>query len=307
MATWLGEDSDAVYYANVSATILATLRDRLYHSSGAFNGSFADGLVGPSADRLSQIDHRSMQATLFPMMAGVAELPDGTAIPGMGRAILAFLKATGMKCSCMAAFWLLEGLYRVGRTDPEAGGAAADHALAVLLSTEQFSWLNMISQGATCTMETWPGGIEPHSGGTGGTWSHPWCAGPNSAIIRLLLGVRPLQLGWARWELAPQLSTLTSVAATVPMVVAAAGMASVIAVNLTQVPQVEVSAVFNVPNGTAARLCLPPPAGLDSESAPHMEVNGQEVPAGGVVREGRMHCLASDLVGGRSYTSRRHV
>ena len=92
--------------------------------------------------------------------------------------------------SCMAAFWMLQGLYRVCWETREA----ADLALEVMTAEGQFSWRNMLDQGATCTMETWPSGTAPGSGGTGGTWSHPWCAGPNNAIIRLLLGGRHVQL-----------------------------------------------------------------------------------------------------------------
>ena len=41
------------------------------------------------------------------------------------------------------------GLYRIGRRTPEA----ADFALEVLTSHGEHSWLHMIEQGATATME----------------------------------------------------------------------------------------------------------------------------------------------------------
>jgi hypothetical protein len=161
----LGKPADAARYASIKTQILATLRSRLYNST---TGSFADGLDGATASTLAPVDHISMQATLFPMMAGVVNESEH---PGMGKAMVRFLNTTGMKCSCMAGFWLLEGLYQVGLHTAEA----ADHALAVMVSDGQYSWLNMIAQGATCTMETWPSGTAADSGGTGGTWSHPWC------------------------------------------------------------------------------------------------------------------------------------
>ena len=92
----------------------------------------------------------------------------------------------------------------------------------------------MLKQGATCTMETWPAGLAPGSGGTGGTWSHPWCAGPNSVIVRRLLGMKPIELGWSRFEFAPQPSTLGAINATVPITVAKTAAKATITVTLTQ-------------------------------------------------------------------------
>eukprot|EP01052_Picozoa_sp_SAG31_P006242 SAG31_NODE_285_length_18479_cov_9.871980_7_plen_69_part_00 len=40
IAGWLGKDSDAVYYNNISKTILATMRAQLFDAE---SGSFADG------------------------------------------------------------------------------------------------------------------------------------------------------------------------------------------------------------------------------------------------------------------------
>jgi hypothetical protein len=95
-------------------------------------GGFTDGLG---------ISHASMQATIFPTMAGAV---DDAEIPGMMAAVVAGLKAKGMACSCMAAFWLLEGLYRMGRA--VGGEGAAAHALDVLTDTGEHSWMNMIKQ-----------------------------------------------------------------------------------------------------------------------------------------------------------------
>jgi alpha-L-rhamnosidase len=63
-------------------------------------------------------------------------------------------------------------------------GAAADLALAFLTSSAKNSWLSMIQQGATATMEAWSPDEKPNL-----SFSHPWCSGPNSVIVRHLLGV----------------------------------------------------------------------------------------------------------------------
>jgi hypothetical protein len=69
IATLLGEAADARYYARVSRTILATLREKLYDRT---TGTFSDGLSGPSTSRLTPSKHSAIQSIIFPMMAGVA-------------------------------------------------------------------------------------------------------------------------------------------------------------------------------------------------------------------------------------------
>eukprot|EP01052_Picozoa_sp_SAG31_P006241 SAG31_NODE_285_length_18479_cov_9.871980_6_plen_225_part_00 len=105
--------------------------------------------------------HYSMHATLFATMTGAV---DEKSVPGMGLAVVKALKAKGMKCSCMAAHWLLEGLYKIGWETKEA----ADYALDVITSNSEQSWLHMIAQGATTTMEAWTRDEKPNL-----TWSHP--------------------------------------------------------------------------------------------------------------------------------------
>ena len=90
VAGWLGKDSDAKMFGEIATTIRTTLREKLWDKS---TGSFVDGLG---------ISHSSMHATLFPAMAGAV---DEVAEPGMGLAVVKTLRAAGMKCSCMAAYW----------------------------------------------------------------------------------------------------------------------------------------------------------------------------------------------------------
>ena len=270
IALLLGEIDDAAHYASMSEMILATLRERLYDKT---KGRFVDG-VGTQ--------HAAIQSQIFPLMAGVV---NETESPGMGLAMVKYLRSTRVSgngpSSCMAAFWLLEGLYRVGWHTAEA----ADLALDVITAHGQYSWLNMIAQGATCTMETWPNGTVPHSGGTGGTWSHPWCAGPNSAIIRLLVGVRPESLGWKHFLVAPQLSSIRSVSATVPILVG--GTPETVKVELRQ-SAVAVCMTLTVPADTTAKVCLPAPHAVTSGVNTKLRLDGKAVAA--VQAEGRMLC-----------------
>ena len=216
----------------------------------------------------------------------------------MVKALLARRKDGNGPSSCMAAFWMLQGLFRVGWATAEA----ADLALEVMVAEGQFSWMNMLAQGATCTTESWPSGTTPGSGlPPGRTWSHPWCAGPNSAIIRLLLGVEPIALGWERFQLAPQPSSLTQINASVPFVRGAASHQ--VSISITQTPST-LTVTFTVPVGTAAHVCLPPPhavQGSTEEDATQMTLDGKSEES---VAYGRMSCFAADVASG-SHTAVR--
>jgi len=288
MATWLGKHQEATYYQSVSDRILMNLRARLYNAT---EGSFSDGLEGATTQELTPIQHGSMQATLFPLMAGVV---NETAIPGMGLKMVGWLKKTGMKCSCMAAYWLLQGLYKTGVHYAEA----ADHALEVMRSTGMNSWTNMLQQGATCTMESWPDGTKPGSV-PDQTWSHPWCSGPNSNIIRFLLGVRPIDLGWARMLIMPQPSSLMSVNGSVPVLVQ--GVPATVEVQLVQ-SRTTFEMSVTIPEGSGARVCIPPAQGMASGDAKVLSLDGIVVAA--VEAEGRMLCFATDIAPGVHIVSR---
>jgi alpha-L-rhamnosidase len=276
VAGWLERTADAQYYGNVSATILTNLRTKLYNRS---SGAFVDGLAAPASQ------HSSMHATLFSAMAGAV---DEAAVPGMGLAVVATLKAKGMRCSCMAAHWLLEGLYKIGWHTSEA----ADHALDVLTSNSSKSWLGMIAQGATATMEAWTRDEKPNL-----SWSHPWCAGANSVIVRLLLGVQPLSPGWTRWQFAPQPSSLPAIQATVP------SLRGTINVTISNGGGGGgFSATLTVPEGTLARVCLPPAHGTSAKLAAALKLDGTEAKS---EVQGRMLCFADDVKPGAHTVSRK--
>ena len=146
----------------------------------------------------------------------------------------------------------------------------------------------MLRQGATATMEAWSRSIKPNL-----SWSHPWCAGPNSVIVRHLLGVQPIGLGWARMQFAPQPSTLRTINATVPSRLGA------IIVTIDNTPE-----AFRrppVPTGTTARVRLPPPQGSSPASATVLELDGVTADSNA---EGRMRCLRDDVPPGSHAVSR---
>ena len=74
----------------------------------------------------------------------------------------------------------------------------------------------MMRQGATMTMEAWNKKAKPNL-----DWNHSWGATPLNVISRFLLGVTPLEPGFKRISIRPQLGGLGRVSATVPTAVGA--------------------------------------------------------------------------------------
>lgn len=107
-----------------------------------------------------------------------------------------------MACSVYFAQYLFEALYRCGRD------AAA---LRLLTAENDRSWMGMMKQGATITMEAWNGRVKPNL-----DWNHAWGATPLNAISRFLLGVTPLEPGFAKVRIAPHPAGLKKVSARVP-------------------------------------------------------------------------------------------
>jgi hypothetical protein len=85
----------------------------------------------------------------------------------------------GLPCGVHPSQFAVEALY----TKTSDLGASA---LAVLTSSATNSWVNMLKQGATMTMEMWTPEEKPNL-----TWSHPWASSPAFLIAWYLFGIRP--------------------------------------------------------------------------------------------------------------------
>ena len=77
-----------------------------------------------------------------------------------------------MACSPYFAQYLLEALFKSGRRDA---------AIALLVSEGPRSWLGMLRQGATMTMEAWSLDAKPNQ-----DWNHAWGAAPANLLPRFL-------------------------------------------------------------------------------------------------------------------------
>lgn len=85
--------------------------------------------------------------------------------------------------------------------DLAAVSRAVEFCYETLTSSGANSWLGMLKQNATMTMESWQQAPLEEQGG--GTFSHPWTAAPAYIIPRFLMGVRPLEDGWRRVAIRP--------------------------------------------------------------------------------------------------------
>ena len=71
--------------------------------------------------------------------------------------------------------------------------------------------IGMMKQGATISMEAWNSAVKPNL-----DWNHAWGAVPLNVISRFVLGVTPLEPGFAKVRIAPRPAGLKKVSARIP-------------------------------------------------------------------------------------------
>jgi len=304
IAGWLDRPAAAARYAAMSDAVKASLR-RLNLRLNASGGEayFVDGAAGAPAA------HAAVHSTLFAISAGAA---DGDA--ALGAALAAFLRRRGVApSSCMMGRWWVTGLHRLGAFAAEA----ADLALDVLTAPGYPSWLDMIRQGATTTMEAWRPADKSNL-----DFAHPWCASPSFNVPGGVLGAAALAPGWSRFRVAPQPSDLTRVSAAVP---SPAGMlmleyaASWAGANASSVGGsaggggaavlANATLTLTVLAGQFAQVCLAVPgraaaaaAALAAAASDTLLVDG--APAAAAAAAGRFLCVAEDLAPGAHTVAR---
>ena len=134
--------------------------------------------------------------------ANAAALAFGLVPPEQARAVADYCVSRGMACSVYFAQYLLEALFEAG---------CPDAALAFMTATGDRSWLDMLDQGATITMEAWSVRYKPNL-----DLNHAWGTPPINVISRYVLGVTPLEAGFAKIRIRPMVGSLARVAGTVP-------------------------------------------------------------------------------------------
>lgn len=186
-ATVLGRTEDATALRERADTLSAAMRDTLLDSSA---GRFRDG---------AGTTHSAQHATAFPVALGVADALDDDVLARLGDT----LAAGGMKVSVYGAQFLLDALFRLGRSDA---------ALALLTSKATNSWLHMLDDlKATIVTEAWDPSLKSNM-----TFSHAWASAPANAVARHVLGVQVTEAGAAAFRIRPRTGALTEVDGRVP-------------------------------------------------------------------------------------------
>lgn len=141
--------------------------------------------------------HSSSHANFFALAFGLVP-------PEHLESVADFVVSRGMAPSVYGAQYLLDGLYAAGK---------AQEALDLMTSTAERSWWNMIQEGSTVTLEAWGRGYKRNL-----DWNHAWGAAPANIIPRQLMGVTPLEPGFKKIRIKPQIGNLTFAYLTLPTV-----------------------------------------------------------------------------------------
>ena len=170
IAAALGKTADAAFFAERAACVKASFGRVFFRDA---TGLYADG---------EGTDHASLHANAAALAFGL--------VPEEQKDCVAdFLVSRGMACSVYFAQYLLEALFEAGRDEA---------AIALMKSTSDRSWLGMMAQGSTVTMEAWNAAVKPNL-----DWNHAWGAVPLNIISRYILGVRPTSPGFATYQVSP--------------------------------------------------------------------------------------------------------
>ncbi|SFD91591.1 alpha-L-rhamnosidase [Spirosoma endophyticum] len=175
MAARLGKTEDAAFYSN-----------RANQVKNAFQAAFIDARAGLVRDG-EGTDHASLHANMMALAFGL--------VPEKYQPnVLAHMRSRGMACSVYGSQFLLDALYNANESA---------YGLALLTSTDERSWYNMIRTGSTMTTEAWDTRYKPNQ-----DWNHAWGAAPANIIVRKLMGVEALTPAFETVQIKPQPDTL---------------------------------------------------------------------------------------------------
>lgn len=162
----------------------------------AFETAFFDPSKGIYKDGIDT-DHCSLHTNMMAILCGL--VPEERV-----EAVADFIQTRGLNCSIFGAHNLLEALYAADR---------GDYALKLMLRDDLRSWYNGLRLGTTITMEAWDDSFKPNQ-----DWNHIAGAAPGNAIPFGLMGIRPLEPGFAKVQIRPQIGDLKWAEMTLPTI-----------------------------------------------------------------------------------------
>jgi hypothetical protein len=177
MAEAVGKTQDAERFGEAAVRVKRSFNEKLLDKD---KGIYVDG---------EGSTHSALHANMFPLAFGLVP-------PEHVDSVAEFVKSRGMVCSVYGSQYLLEALYEAGEDD---------FALELMTDTESDrSWPHMIYDvGTTITLEAWDNKYKPNQ-----DWNHAWGAAPANIIPRCLMGVQPVEPGFAKVRIKPQVGHL---------------------------------------------------------------------------------------------------
>ncbi len=171
IASVLHNKKDSDYFRKRAEKVHAAINHKLFDLE---RGIYLDG---------EGSFHASLHANMFPLAFGLVP-------PEHLKSVITFIKSRGMACSVYGAQYLMEALYQENEDD---------YALELLTAQHDRSWWNMLKVGSTMALEAWDWKYKNNL-----DWNHAWGAAPANIIPRFLMGIRPLEPGFAKILIQPK-------------------------------------------------------------------------------------------------------
>lgn len=160
---------------------------------------FASQLAGPATGLYVDApgsEHSALHANAIPLFFGLTAGADKDAM-------LELIRERRLSCGVYIASYVIEACFRNGA--PELG-------YALITSSDEHSWHEMLSHGATACMEAWGPDQKWNT-----SWCHPWSSSPVYLLAEHVLGLSPAQPGWETVRFAPTpIEGLPPIQLTVP-------------------------------------------------------------------------------------------
>jgi len=184
MAAAIGQDADAKLFAAEAEATYAAFQKVFYNEE---LGAYVD---------CEGSKHATVQGNAMAIACGV--------VPAANlKRVGDYVAKKGFTCTTYMAQFVLEALFLSGH---------AERAFELMTADGERSWLNMMKQGATITLELW----DVTDKQFGIDMNHAWSTAPLNTITRYVLGVKPTKPGFAAADVKPNFGPLKRVSAQVP-------------------------------------------------------------------------------------------
>ncbi|ARN57683.1 alpha-L-rhamnosidase C-terminal domain-containing protein [Sedimentisphaera salicampi] len=171
----LNKKKDRRLFTSMAAKVKEAINSKLFDKD---KGIYIDG---------EGATHSSLHSNMLPLAFDI--VPEEHK-----KSVAEFVESRGMACSVYGAQYLLQGLFKAGKSQ---------YALSLITAKTDRSWWNMIEAGSTVTLEAWDLKYKPNA-----DWNHAWGAAPANVIPRWLWGIRPNSPGFESVVIQPQLAGL---------------------------------------------------------------------------------------------------